>query len=95
MFKLKLEWNELTHASSRDHEVAEPPPVDGVEVVGEAVEELAVAVPVPVAVAEAVDPPAQAPSPILVVVLVPGTTHRPPSARFDFLTVRFVFGLGA
>ena len=64
-----------------------PPPVE----VGEAVDELAVAV----AEAAVVDPPAQAPSPILVVVLVPGTTHRPPSARFAFFTVRFAFCLCA
>jgi hypothetical protein len=70
--------------------VEEPPPVEGVVEVGEAAEELAVAV----AEAVVVDPPTQAPSPILVVVFVPGTTHRPLSARFAFLTVRFAFDLG-
>ena len=73
----------LTHASSRDQEVEEA----GTEAEGDGEAD---------AEAEA-DPeavevgPAHAPPPICVVVLVPGTTHKDPSALF-FLTTRFVWG---
>lgn len=67
---------ELTHASSRVQAVAEAG-VDGEAVGTELDEELAVEV-----------GPAQFPSPIRVVVLVPGTTHNEPSCLFAFLTVR-------
>jgi hypothetical protein len=77
----------LTHASSRDQEVEEPPPPAEGEAEGEAVAETETD-----AEAEAVGVPlAQAPPPIMEVVLVPGTRQREPSALF-FLTTRFAFG---
>ena len=74
----------LTHVSSRDQAVEEA----GTEAEGEGEAE-ADAEAEPEAVE--VGPPAHAPPPICVVVLVPGTTHKDPSALF-FLTTRFVFG---
>lgn len=81
--------DQLTHASSRDQEVEEPPPPAEGEAEGEAVAEAETDAETE---AEAVGVPlAQAPPPITEVVLVPGTRQREPSALF-FLTTRLAFG---
>ena len=78
--------NKLTHASSRDQAVEEA----GTEAEGDAEAEADTDAEADPEAVE-VGPPAHAPPPICVVVLVPGTTHKDPSALF-FLTTRFAFG---